>query len=61
MMQACVGFIIVAALTNYVTGMSFTGMITFQTPVDFLIALTLTIYGADLIRHGVVIARYRIV
>lgn len=56
-----VGLVIVGILISYVIGEEFTGSLNFDTPVEILFSLVFISYVADLLRHGVIIARYRFV
>ena len=60
-LQFGVGLVIVGMLVSYVIGDEFTGSLNFDTPVEILFSLVFISYVADLLRHGVIIARYRFV
>lgn len=57
--QLALGVIIVTAILSYVGGSDYIGPISLDNPVQFLFVLTLIAYAADLLRHGVIVARYR--
>ena len=64
-LQIGLGVIIVIALVTYVAGTDYappnvvSSPINLTTPVQFLFALVFLSYVADLMRHGVIVARYR--
>ncbi|GLQ23510.1 hypothetical protein GCM10007853_13840 [Algimonas ampicilliniresistens] len=58
-LQIGLGVVIVTALLGYVIGETYTPPISLDTPVQFLFALTMVSYGADLLRHAVIVLRYR--
>lgn len=60
-LQLGVGLVIIGMLMSYVFGDDFTGSLNFDTPVEILFSLVFISYVADLLRHGVIVARYRFV
>lgn len=54
-----VGLVTVGILLSYVIGEDYTPSILFTTPVEILFSLVFVSYLADLLRHAVVVVRYR--
>jgi len=58
-LEVGLGIIIVTALLSYIVGDTYSSPVALTTPVQFIFALTFLSYVADLLRHGVAVARYR--
>lgn len=60
-LQFGVVLVIVGLLLSYVIGDDFVGPLDFNAPVKVLFTLVCISYVADLLRHGAIVARYRVV
>lgn len=60
-LQFGVGLLMIGILLSYVMGGDFTGSLNLTRPLKFSFSLVFISYLADLLRHGVIIARYRFV